>query len=162
MTWFADRGIPRTEAPALLLSLPDIRQATGHDCGDAATATACLLAFHGLAANGRQATATHGTDPVQIEGRLRRLGLAVVAGTMAVDDLRHYCDSKRPVICLVHWPDGEDSHWIVARGVSRGWVYYHCPEEGLGKCRLSDFELAWRAEGRLADYKSWGITAWLN
>ena len=76
-------------------------------------------------------------------------------------DLKHYCEDGRPVVVLVHWPDWQSSHYVAARGVSRGWVYYHCPIDGPGKCREAEFEAAWRADGRAADFESWGIVAWV-
>jgi len=144
----------------VLLTLPDVRQAADHDCGEAAVR--CLLEYHGITAAIRLATKPHGTDPIQIESALRRLGLGVTAGEMTVEDLRHYCDHNRPVIALVHWPTWEDSHWIVVRGVSRNTVYFHDVLAGTGKAPRSEFESAWHADGRVGAYRRWGICAWVG
>ena len=142
----------------MLLTLPDIRQQEGHTCGDAAAL--CVLAFHGITASFRLATKQQGADPVSIESKLRQIGLKVTAGESKIDDLRHYCDSGRPVICLVHWPDGEDSHYLTVKGVSKGYVYYQDPEEGPGKCKVKEFESSWSASGRIGMYNKWAIVAW--
>ena len=159
MGWFEDRGIPRCEDSVVLLNIPDVRQAGDHDCGNAAAGA--VLAFHKVTATPRLATASHGTDPVQIEQYFRGLGFRVAAGEMRVEDLKHYCDNGRPVICLVHWPEGSDSHFVTVRGISRGWAYIMCPQEGSQKCRVADFEAAWRADGRLSAFHQWAVCPWL-
>lgn len=143
----------------MLLTLPDVRQAADHDCGEAAVR--CLLEFHGITAAVRLATRPHGTDPVQIESALRNMGFGVTAGEMSTDDLRHYCDRGRPVIALVHWPAGSDSHYVVVRGVSRNQVYYHDVLTGTGKTSRAEFDAAWHADGRVGTYRRWGVCPWV-
>jgi ABC-type bacteriocin/lantibiotic exporter with double-glycine peptidase domain len=156
--WHRSRFIERTEEAFMLLGLPDTRQKHDHDCGEAAVR--CILAYHGIRANVRMATPERGTAPEQIEATLKNIGMKVVSGEMSVADLRHFCDTLRPVVCCVHWPDDADSHWIVARGVSRGTVYYHDVADGPGKKSSAEFLTAWRAGGRAGVYRQWGICAW--
>ena len=158
-SWHASRFISR-EAADMLLSLPDVRQTSGHTCGDAASL--CALAFHGVSAVFRLANKQQGADPVSIESKFRQIKMKVVAGEMTVDDLRYYCNSGRPVICLVHWPDGQDSHYVCVAGVSRGHVHFQDPESGPGKCSIADFDSAWWANGRIGDYCRWGIAPWVG
>ena len=158
--WRERAHLGRCGGDEMLLSLPDVRQTAGHDCGEAAVK--CVLEFHGIKAAVRLATPSHGTDPTQIEAALRNIGCGVMAGEMTVDDLRHFADCGRPVIALVHWPEGQDSHWIVIRGVSRGTVYFHDPIDGPSKCGARDFEAAWKASGRVGAYRRWGIAPWVS
>jgi predicted double-glycine peptidase len=81
---------------------------------------------------------------------------------MTVEDLQHFANSRRPVIALVHWPDGEDSHYLIVRGVSRGTVYFHDPIDGPSKASVRDFEAAWKASGRVGAYRRWGIAPWVS
>lgn len=157
--WHASRFISR-EVSDMLLTLPDIRQQSEFDCGEAAVK--CVLAYHKISAAVRLATPSHGTDPTQIEAALRNIGCGVVAGEMTVEDLWHFADVGRPVICLIHWPEGSDSHWVVTRGVSRGQVYYHDPIDGPSKASVKDFESAWKASGRVGAFRRWGIAPWVG
>jgi hypothetical protein len=80
----------------MLLALPDLRQDTPHGCGEAAVR--CILAYHQILATiPRFATPQDGADPRQLEACLRRLGLRVLSGEMKAADLRHFCDTSRPV-----------------------------------------------------------------
>ena len=142
----------------MLLKVADIRQHAGHDCGEAAVRA--VLAYHSVTAAVRIATETHGTDPVQIESALRKIGFGVTSGEMTVADLQHFCHQGRPVIALVHWPEWESSHFIVVRGVSRGFVHYQDVLTGPGKKSKAEFEAAWLAEGRICSFRRWGIAAW--
>ncbi len=160
MCWFQDRAIPRTEDSSVLLTLPDVRQLHGHDCGEAAIK--CVLGFHRVTAVVRLATPTHGTDPGHIEAALRNFGFGVTAGEMTVEDLKHYCDTFRPVICLVHWPTGSDSHFLTVRGVSRRTVYFNDPFDGPGKVSAAEFEAAWKGQGRVGMFNRWAIVPWMR
>ena len=158
MTWHEARFIQR-EGHDMLLSLPDIRQNSSFDCGEAAVRT--ILAFHGIKAAVRLATTSHGTDPTQIEAAFRNIGMGVAAGEMTVADLAHFCNAGRPVVCLVHWKGAADSHYVCVRGVSRGWVYFHDVESGVGKCPVKEFESQWKADGRIGRYRRWGLCPWV-
>lgn len=158
--WRASRFISGTGINEMLLNIPDIRQTEGHTCGDAAAL--CVLSFHNIAASFRLATKQQGADPVSIESKLRQLGMNVVAGELSIGDLSHYCKSGRPVICLVHWPDGDDSHYVTVKGVSKGYVYFQDPESGPSKCKISEFQSAWEAIGRIGTYRNWGIVPWVQ
>jgi len=144
----------------MILTVPDNRQQDGHDCGEAVII--CVLGFHRVTASVRLATREYGTDPIQIESWFRNQSFRVVSGEMTVDDLRHYCDSKRPVIALVHWPEANDSHYVVVRGVSRGRIYFHDVETGPANMRSGDFEKAWKASGRIGTYRRWAICPWIE
>lgn len=143
----------------MLLALADLRQDTPHGCGEAAVR--CVLAFFKIIATiPRFATPQDGSDPRQLEAYLRRLGLRVMSGEMRAVDLRHFCDSGRPVIALVHWPDDRDSHYVVVRGISRGRVHFHDVETGPGSCSLREWDRAWSADGRIETFRRWGIVGW--
>jgi len=142
----------------MVLTVPNVRQAKEYDCGDAVAF--CVLQFHRVEAHFKLANPQQGTDPVSLETRLRNMGFEVLSGPAKIEDLKHFCDTKRPVITIVHWPDWDDSHYIVVRGVSRGYVYFHDPLEGPGKARVADFDRAWVAYGRIGVYRRWSIVAW--
>jgi ABC-type bacteriocin/lantibiotic exporter with double-glycine peptidase domain len=141
--WHRSRFIKRTEESTVLLGLPPLIQSGEHDCGD--TAARVVLQYHGIKANVRMATPERGTSPEQIEAAFKRIGMKVVSGEMGVADLRHFCDTLRPVICVVHWPDAADSHYLVIRGVSRGMIYFHDVADGPGRKNIAEFLTAWRA-----------------
>ncbi len=144
----------------MLLNLPDLRQANGHDCGPAAVR--CLLAFHNVHAPVPLACPLDGCDPRHIESHLReRIGLNVHAGQLTIADIRHLCDDGRPPILLVTWP-GDGSHYVIARGVSRGRVYIHDVDDGRKAIPEADFLVAWCAkDGRLSKpLRRWGIVGW--
>lgn len=139
----------------MLLALPDLRQSAGHDCGE--VALRCVLSFYGIKAAVRLATPERGTAPEQLENAMKSIGLRVVSGEMNIGDLKHFCDTKRPVLAVVHWPNEEDSHWLAVRGVSRGKVYYQDPAEGQCKKSIKEFLSSWNAGGRVGPYKTWGV-----
>ncbi len=158
-SWHDRRFIRQVEDSTVLLALPTLIQAGEFDCGD--TAARVVLQWHGIKASVRMATPERGTSPEQIEATFKRIGLKVVSGEMSVADLRHFCDTLRPVICVVHWPGCVDSHYLVIRGVSRGWVYFHDVADGPCKKSVAEFLTAWSAVGRAGVYRNWGICAWL-
>jgi ABC-type bacteriocin/lantibiotic exporter with double-glycine peptidase domain len=139
----------------MLLALPMTMQNHAHDCGEAALR--CVLSFYGIKAAVRLATPERGTTPEQLENAMKSIGLRVVSGEMNICDLKHFCDTGRPVLAVVHWPDEEDSHWICIRGVSRGMVYYQDPAEGSRKKPVKEFLNSWYAGGRVGPYKTWAI-----
>jgi ABC-type bacteriocin/lantibiotic exporter with double-glycine peptidase domain len=158
--WHRSRFIERTEEAFMLLSLPPVIQAGEFDCGDAAARV--VLQYHGIKATARMATPERGTSPEQIEAAFKRIGMKVVSGEMSIADLRHFCDTLRPVITVIHWPGEADSHYVCVRGVSRGWVYYHDVADGPGKKNVVEFLTAWRAAGRAGVYRQWGICGWIE
>lgn len=144
--------------------LPDIRQRKAHDCGMGAW----KIVHQWQTAKRAVPTpdlsnAIQGLDPATLESKIR-VGLSwnVVAGEMLVDDLRHYCDTLRPVICLITRDfDGEPSgHYVVVAGVYRGKVYYHDPYDGPHATRVDDWCQSWHDRGRYADFPNWGLVAW--
>lgn len=142
----------------MLLPLPKVLQTKPHECARAAVQ--CILTYHGIVAPVALSTPIDGADPREIEQFCRRLGLRVISGEMCVEDVRHFCNTWRPPICLIQW-SGQDSHYTVPRGVSRGRVYYHDVDSGYDSCREIDWCSAWQAVGRIGEtYKNWAIVAW--
>lgn len=144
----------------MLLNLPPIFQTEPHRCGDAAAE--CILRFHRIHKTVRLASQTDGADPRVIETALRGLGLRVLSGEMEAWDLERFCNDRRPVIALVHWPGDASSHYVVVRGVSRGSVFVHDVEVGKRSARFDEWNEAWHAaDGRNSrPFRSWGIVAW--
>lgn len=157
MDWFAARGIPRTEADAVILDIPDIRQAEDYDCGSAALDA--VARFHGLRKRGpvRLANPVQGMSPDTVEAVLRSLGLRVLSGTMTLPDLQSLTRSGRPVLCPVT-TQGGGGHWVVVRGVARRTVYTHCPLFGRLSVRAADWLAGWRDATRAGhEFDRWGI-----
>lgn len=144
----------------MLLNLPPTLQLEPHRCGDATAE--CILKFHKIRAPVRVATPTDGADPRLLEQLFRNLGLRVLSGEMEVWDLERFCNDRRPVIALVHWPGDASSHYVCVRGVSRGRVFVHDVEVGRRSARLDDWNRAWGAnDGRNSRaFRQWGICAW--
>jgi predicted double-glycine peptidase len=148
----------------MLCQLPDLRQDKSYNCGEAAVR--CVLAYHSFAgsvlASVRVSSPVDGVDPLAVERVLATLGLRTLAGSMTTADLRHFADTNRPTICLVHPPGEPDSHWVVARGVSRGQVHYQDIFDGPARCSVPQWEAMWAAsDGRRGHlFPSWGIVAW--
>lgn len=144
----------------MLLTIPAIRQGQPHECGKAVLQA--VLAFHGIVAPVNVSTPTDGTDPREIESFLRRLRMPVISGTMEIEDLRHFANTRRPPIVLIHPPDYADSHYVVVRGVGRGAVYTYDPD-GCQNQRFGfpDWAVAWHATGRFEPFRRWAIVSWL-
>lgn len=156
MCWRADRGLTVCEGVDVpLLDVPDIRQRTDYDCGDAAVDS--VLRFLGIRTRAGEALANSvdGTHPSSIEAALRRAGLVVQSGTMTPADLQHHTQLGRPVLCPIASHGG---HWVVVRGVARGCVYYQCPTDGPLVKRVAEWCALWRDSTRAAhDFDRWGI-----
>jgi predicted double-glycine peptidase len=166
--WKARKGLGPCclfgEGAAVLCAVPDLRQSETWNCGEAAVR--CVLAYHQFAASVlasvRISSPIDGVDPLAVERFLAKLGLRTLAGNMKTADLRSLCDSLRPVVTLIHPADAHDSHWVVARGVSRGQVHYQDVAAGPSRCSVGAWEAMWVAsDGRRGHpYESWGICAW--
>lgn len=145
----------------VLLQLPPVFQTEPHRCGDAAAE--CLLRFHQIHKSVRLASQTDGADPRVIEAEFRRMGLRVLSGEMELWDIERLCNDRRPVICLVHWPGDGSSHYVLARGISRGRVHVWDVEVGKRSARLDEWMEAWQAtDGRASrPFRQWGICAWV-
>lgn len=155
MDWRTARGLGAWEGAEMLLKIPDVRQATEHDCGAAAIEAVCR--FHGVKDRGpaRLANAVDGMSPATVEAVLRSLGLAVLSGTMTAGDLRHLADTGRPVLCPTAHRGG---HWVVVRGVARRRVHFHCPIDGPGSLPVATWETLWSDSTRAGhEYASWGV-----
>ena len=143
------------------LPLPDERSRRPHDCGPSAWRT--VYRYH----HGRNSrivdlsNPVNGTDPATLEAIIRRdANWHVVSGSAFIDDLRHYCESWRPPICLMTFPGDEDSHYVCVGGVWRNRVYYQCSTEGWCAMPVGEFEAAWHAVGRYAQFERWMLAAW--
>jgi len=144
--------------------MPDIRQKDAHDCGVAVWKT--IYRWHMDKRPGTfldLSNAIQGLDPATLESKIR-VGKSwnVVAGEMMTDDLRHYCDSYRPVICLITRDfDGEEcGHYVVVAGVYRRRVHYQDPFDGPQSLPVEDWFNRWHDRGRYADFTRWGLVAW--
>jgi ABC-type bacteriocin/lantibiotic exporter with double-glycine peptidase domain len=144
----------------VLLTIPNVRQAAAHDCG--AAAVSAVLQYHGLAPARwltRLANPVQGMSPDTIEAVLWDALGHVASGTMSVPDLKHFCNTRRPVLCPVTFADGL-GHWVVVRGVVRGAVYYHCPTDGPEKMSVAKWEGIWHDSTPGSEYRTFGIMGW--
>jgi len=143
-----------------MISLPDERQKGDHDCGEAAVA--CVLKYFDVpTAKKKFATLQDGADPRQLEAALRLSGLNVLAGEMSVSDLKHFCNTNRPVICLVCWEPESVSHYVVVKGVKHNKVFVHDVQIGHAHATLIKWNRMWKTTGRLNEvFRCWGIAAW--
>lgn len=141
-----------------MLDTPDVRQAEDYNCGPAAMD--CALRCLGIHIKERTSLASpiDGTHPSSIETALRVLGLNVCSGTMTVADLRNHTRLGRPVLCATDLFGG---HWVVARGVQRSRVYYHCPVDGRKSKKTEDWLAHWQDHERTGHrFINWGIALW--
>lgn len=143
--------------------LPDERQRDDHDCATAAWR--CVYRYH-YGRNARVKDLSHpilGTDPATLEAVIRNdAAWHAHAGETLIDDLRHYCGTLRPVICLITPPGEECSHYITVAGVWRGWVWFQCPADGWQALREAAFVECWRGLGKYKDFVRWSLVAWPN
>lgn len=143
----------------MILKLPDIRQRADYDCGLAAVD--CALSFIGVRTAAvflGMANPVQGTSPDTVEAMLRRAGCRVLAGEMSLDDLQHFANQSRPVLCPVALHGG---HWVVSAGVQRGVVHFHDPLDGALKMKAAAWMDGWRDGTKNGhEYKHWGIAVW--
>lgn len=146
------------------LELPDVRQTKDHDCGTAAWKT--VYKWH--TAKGTRSivdlsSRIHGLDPASLESNIR-VGKSwnVIAGEMMIDDLRFFCKSYRPVICLITRAFDFETcgHYVVVSGVHRNKVYFQDPYDGPNSLRIDDWAFGWHDRGRYSDFVSWGLVTW--
>lgn len=135
-----------------MLKLPDIRQVSDYDCGDAALA--CTFKFFRRPAPPPVSNPADGAEPRDVERALWAAGFACQSGTMDVTDLRHHAARGRPVLCLL------DGHWVVSAGVERLSVYFQDPERGPCKEKAPVFLTRWINDtyGQGAPWVRWGIS----
>lgn len=161
MNWFQARGIRRTDAEHGVLVIPDVRQQDNYDCG--AACVDAVAEFFGLrkrgparqmrTALGSLANPIQGISPDTVAAMLRALGLSVLSGTMTIADLRHLTGTGRPVLCP------RQEHWLVVAGVSRGFVHYHDPQEGMRKEREGIWIETWSDTSESGQsFRRWGIS----
>ncbi len=157
--WRESRGLRACEGETVILDLPDIRQEAEHDCG--AAAVAVVMQFHGLQSGRwvkRLANPVQGMSPDTIEAVLWEAFGNVSRGTMTVDDLRHFANSQRPVLCPVTI-DGS-GHWVVSRGVAYRRVHYHDPISGPASMSIEAWGAAWQDFTVSGPYRRFGLVGW--
>jgi len=142
----------------MLLPLPDYRQKSDFDCGEACARV--VSEYHGARLGRKISTPVDGIDPRVLEQALRLAGFHVQSGEATLDDLAHWCRTYRPPIALVRF-DGP-SHWVVVRGRHGNRVHFHDPDEGPRSVTVAEWESAWHAsDGRLSQpFRNWCVVAW--
>lgn len=137
------RDFPGTEpGPAVLIEVPQTRQATPYTCGVAVLQS--LLAHNGFLY--RQdvleervgATPERGTSPEAMMECMREHGIAAeIEENMSMARLRGHIAAGRPVVCFLQaWNDDpafdysagwEDGHYAIAVGYDGGRIYFMDP-----------------------------------
>ena len=142
-----------------MLTIPDVRQSSGWDCGRAAAFAVFDLFGRARPAEPWPGTPDAGTDPRTLEAVFWGHGLQCQAGAMSVADLRHHTEAEsRPVIVLTSWGGGH--YWIV-RGCRNRRVYFHCPSKGPGSIHESAFLKTWQDVDRFGHrFHRHGIAVW--
>lgn len=146
-----------------MLETEDVRQAKDYDCGAAAMDTAFRLFGIRKSPNYfRKMLGTNGyngTDPRTMEYFVRNEGFKVLSGDMEVDQISSQTRFGRPVILMVTLHDS--GHYIVARGVSRGRLYYQDPLVGRKSLPVGQFEDCWVDGDRFGfEYRKFGMVIW--
>lgn len=141
-----------------LLEVTPRLQRDDHDCGEAVFRMACETL--GLVRRVQSADVFHGTHPLEIEPMFRRAGLRVQAGEMDLGDLRYHAGRGRPVAVLVRNAFG--GHWVLSRGVSRGFVHYCDPTNGLCRMEAELFQDLWYDKDRHGTiFRGHGVAVWV-
>lgn len=138
----------------MILGVPDVRQEQDFDCG--AAAIDAVARFFSVRERGPVALANRvqGMAPDTVCAVLRSLGFDLLYGRMTVRDLRHLCNSGRPVLCPVAKNGG---HWVVVRGVEGMRVFLHDPEDGPIDVSARLFASMWADTTELGhEFRSWG------
>lgn len=138
-----------------MIDLPCVKQGEDWDCGRAC-ARAVLSLFNMTSSLAMLANPVQGMCPSTLEATIRSFGLPVASGHFRVEDLKHFTDSGRPVMCCIATHGG---HWVVVQGVARGFVYYMDPLSGETKrVRAHDWVNQWRdTDSKGTAYIHWGI-----
>lgn len=144
----------------MLLDLPEIEQKGDYDCGG--TVYTCVCRYWESRQKRIHCDPLLGFHPHQLEPTLRRTGFKVQSGNMAVDDLKFHSSLYRPVICLIR--HGNDGHYVVSAGVSRGKVYYMDPADGkIHSVKSSEFEQIWLDIDKSATvFSKFGLACWIE
>lgn len=144
-----------------MLSLPDVRQESGWDCGRAALRIICEFYNRPLPLFIANLTnEVTGLAPDTLEAAFRALGLNVISGSWTVDLLKAVTKDGKPVVCLTQL-DGV-GHWTVVSGIARGYVYFNCPTAGRTKQKIEEWDRIWidyHYAGGVFD--RWGIMPYL-
>ncbi len=146
-----------------MLIIPDVRMdPEGYDCG--AACVDAVASFYGLrkrgpakhirTALGSLANPVQGVSPETIAAMLRAPGMTVLSGTLTVDDLKHFTQT-RPVLCPVALHNG---HWVVCSGVFRRRVHFHDPIDGAVSVPVATWEAAWHDTSEAGHaFTCWGV-----
>lgn len=157
--WRLERGLGPCGSDAVLLTLPDIRQQTDHDCG--AAALRAVLEYHGIQPARwlkRLANPVQGMAPDTIEAVMWEAFGHVSRGTMTVADLQHFANTRRPVLCPIT-VDGM-GHWVAVRGVAHRYVHFHDPSTGPRSLSLPAWRTAWTDYTPGTQYRNFGLVGW--
>lgn len=140
----------------MLLDIPDVRQAHDYDCGAAVIDAVSIYFARRRGTLFELANPVQGMAPDTVEAVLRSVGFSVLSGTMTPEDLKHFCNTGRPVLCPVSTHGG---HWVVVRGViGLGLVFIHCPIDGRLQLSADEWAGVWRDVSRSGQlFERWGI-----
>jgi predicted double-glycine peptidase len=153
-TWGA-KGRGRSESMNTIkeLDMPNDRQFSYWDCGDAVVVTA--LARFGIEPNPESlidelgSTQDWGTEPESIKKVLEDYGLTVELEEMTIDDIKNYINKDIPIILDIqawHFEDGReydysdewnDGHYVTAYGYTETGIKLKDPSS------LANRELSW-------------------
>jgi ABC-type bacteriocin/lantibiotic exporter with double-glycine peptidase domain len=143
--------------------LPDIRQNKDHNCGWAAWQSIYRYHYDRNPSRRDLSNPIHGTDPSTLEAIIRNdRQWTVISGEMFLNDLRHFCETLRPVICTITrtFDDGIDyGHYVAVAGVWRNRVYFQDPTYGPEVWSAEKWMSSWHDMGKYAKFRHWGLVA---
>lgn len=125
-----------------MIQLPDFRQQESYACGKVMLQVICsyydkpLPLFIANLSN-----AVSGLSPDSLAAGFRSLGFKLLEGNWTIDLLKAVTKGGKPVCCLTQL-EGV-GHWICVSSVSRGRVWYQCPETGPTSQKIEEFEKNW-------------------
>lgn len=140
-----------------VLSLPPKLQTGDADCGS--SAFACVTQYWEGRGRTHKSDVIYGTHPFTLEPKFREAGYFTLAGEMDVATLKALTGNGWPVCCLVR--EGDDGHWVVVAGVSRGKVYYMDPLKGNTSEPVQVWEKRWTdCDRRGTVFRRYGLAVW--
>jgi ABC-type bacteriocin/lantibiotic exporter with double-glycine peptidase domain len=160
--WAAGRGVGHNcpMGADVILDVPRVLQRTDTDCGRACYRA--VIRYWRKRGDLPEVDAFDGVHPLFLEPAFRRSGLRVSSGEMDVDMLRALTRLGRPVVCLVqHGDSGHEGHYVVCRGIARGFAYLMDPLSGFVSEKLDTFSYRWHDTDRSGTvYRGHGVCAW--
>ena len=138
-----------------MITFPDTRlQSEEWDCGRAVARTVLSLFGRTILKNDLT-NPIQGLCPSAMEATIRLYGLPVISGRMRVEDLKHFTNGERPVMCPIADHGG---HWVAVAGVVRNFVHYFDPTIGLTRRRVDRWVQSWLDSDTKGNvYSNWGI-----